>query len=432
MESLRFTRGARAIPMSDRFSRVAAFVLVTLFAPRGAVAQEAPRDEGSLVLDRDAVISLASRQAPDVREARTRVAESEALHVGARIWSTVNPEVALAVGPRWGGAAANAGLLPDFTLALVWPIDASGSPAARWRLADTATREANAAADEASWIAQGEALDLWVQALGADARVQLEEARAVLDRSLFDIARVRRSAGVVGDADVALATVIRAGAEARVRMTEGERAALIESLRARLGIAANVTLRVAGSLETTAPQPLATLIAMLARRADIVRAGDAIETARGDLDVQRRLGAPVPRVTLFGGRENEYFVHAGVEVPLPVFQRNQMHVAIAGARLNTSSTARAAVRMRAEGELRAAYARYLSSRAAVDALIPARSAAVDAEQLATRAYELGQTDLASAVLVRREAAIARVSDLDARIALLRARLAVDRAAGLVP
>ncbi len=93
---------------------------------------------------------------------------------------------------------------------------------------------------------------------------------------------------------------------------------------------------------------------------------------------------------------------------------------------------RAAVRMRAEGELRAAYARYQAARATVDALATARSAVEDAERLATRAYELGQNDLASAVMVRREAALARMSDLEARIMLARARVAVDRTAGTLP
>ncbi len=46
-------------------------------------------------------------------------------------------------------------------------------------------------------------------------------------------------------------------------------------------------------------------------------------------------------------------------------------------------------------------------------------------------YELGQHDLASAVLVRREASLARTADLEARIALARTRVAVDRAAGVL-
>jgi outer membrane protein TolC len=56
----------------------------------------------------------------------------------------------------------------------------------------------------------------------------------------------------------------------------------------------------------------------------------------------------------------------------------------------------------------------------------------DAEHLATRAYELGQSTLPTLVVARRETATGRVAHLDARIALARARVALDVAAGVLP
>ncbi len=396
---------------------------------RAQQQQEVRVDVGAgVALDRDTVIALARRQAPDVRTARVRIGESTALHIGARAWASFNPEIGLSAGPRWG---PNAGWLPDVTISLVWPLDVTGAPSARWRFADAATREADAFADEASWIAAAEALDLWVLALGAQARVQLERERAALDGSLFAIAQARRNAGAVGDGDVALATVVRAEAQARVQIAEGELSALSEQLRARLGLSPGTRVALAGSLEVSVAPPLEDLIAGLPRRRDIVRAVEAIEVARGDLELQRRLGGIVPRLTVFGGRDSEYFLRGGIDVPIPIYQRNQMRVAVAGARVETTGAERAAVRERAEGELRAAYARYLAARSAAASLSAVRAAIDDAERLATRGYELGQHDLASAVLVRREASLARTADLEARIALARTRVAVDRAAGVL-
>ncbi|MEI8255483.1 MAG: TolC family protein [Deltaproteobacteria bacterium] len=394
-------------------------------AQQQEVGADAP---AGVVLDRDTVIALARRQAPDVRTARVRIGESTALHIGARAWATFNPEIGLSAGPRWGPIS---GWFPDVTVSLVWPLDVTGAPAARWRFADAATREANALADEASWIAAAEALDLWVLALGAQARVQLEHERAALDASLLRIAEARRNAGAVGDGDVALATVVRAEAQARVQIAEGELNALSEQLRVRLGMGPG-TMALSGTLAVGDAPRLEDLVAGLARRRDVVRAGEAIETARGDLELQRRLGGIVPRLTVFGGRDSEYFLRGGIDVPIPVYQRNQTRVAVAGARIETTGAERAAVRARAEGELRAAYARYLGTRAAAAALGAARTAIDDAERLAMRGYELGQHDLASAVLVRREASLARTADLEARIALARARVAVDRTAGVLP
>jgi cobalt-zinc-cadmium efflux system outer membrane protein len=126
------------------------------------------------------------------------------------------------------------------------------------------------------------------------------------------------------------------------------------------------------------------------------------------------------------------YTHAQIDVPLPVYQRNQTRVAVSEARIATSERERDAALARAAGEVRAAYARYRSAVAAVNAYSAARSSIEDAEQLATRAYELGQNDLAHAITVRREVALVRSADLDARIALARARVALDRAAGTLP
>ena len=397
-----------------------------------ARAQTSTAPVAAIELDRATIVALARRTAPDVRVATVRVRESEALHVGAGAWQT-NPEIHAAAGPRWAPTpSANGTWFPDFSLSLVWPLDVTGVPSARVAFADAATREALAAADETTFVAAAEAVDLWTQAVGAAARVEMMRARATLDESLLTIAQGRRRAGTVGDGDVALATIVRAESEARVRVAEGELAALIEQLRARVGIGPEVRIEVRGALEVTEPLPLATLIAGLAARRDVVRAGEATTAMRSDLEVQRRLGSIVPRLTFIGGRENEYFAHAGLDVPLPVYQRNQLRVAVDEARVATSVVERVAVLARAEGELRSAYARYRAAVAAVNAFAAARSSIEDAEQLATRAYELGQNDLTHAVTVRREVALVRTADLDARIALARARVAVDRAAGRMP
>ena len=72
-----------------------------------------------------------------------------------------------------------------------------------------------------------------------------------------------------------------------------------------------------------------------------VRAAGLIRAAQTDVTLQDRQGAPVPRVTLAGGRDVEYFTHVGVDLPLPVYQRNQGGRALAGARAETATAERA-------------------------------------------------------------------------------------------
>ncbi len=395
-----------------------------LLAVRFAAGQAAP-----LVLDRATVARLARDHGPAVTVADTRVGEARALHAGAGALAPVNPELSVYGGPRWLPGETPAA---DVTLALSWPVDFSGARGPRVALADDRTRAAEADASEVRRVAAGEALDLWVRALGAEARVRLAADREQLDAATVTAARIRREAGSVGDGDVALAVVVHADGTARLRAAEGDREALEAVLRGRLGISPATVVALAGELTMDDPAPLAELTAALPRRADLVRAANLVRAARTDVTLQDRQGTPLPRLTLAGGRDVEYFTHVGVDLPLPVYQRNQGGRAIAAARVETATAERAAAITLADADLRAAHASWLGARRAFDALEGATGAMADAERLAARSYELGQSTFAELLVVRREAAAARAAHLDARIALARARIAVDLAAGSVP
>lgn len=379
-------------------------------------------------LDRARVIALARTHAPAVAAAVARVGESRALHVGARTPAPDNPDLTLRAGPR---VTPQGETLVDFNVALTWPFDLSGARSARTGFANAATEAAEAEVADAQRIAAGEALDLFIRALAATERVRLTTERAALDETLVRSARTRRDAGGGSDLDLALATILHAESVARTRAALGERESILSLLRTQLGLASEASLDVTGGLEVDDAPSLEALLAQLPRRPDLVHDALVVQAARADARLQARLGVPLPRLSFQGGRENEYFVQGGVEIPLPVYQRNQTGTAVATARVATREAERAAALARAAADLRSAYASYLGAREAFAALRNADSAVDLAERLATRAYELGQRDLASVVVVRRTAAEARATRLDARLALARARLAVDVATGVV-
>lgn len=82
--------------------------------------------------------------------------------------------------------------------------------------------------------------------------------------------------------------------------------------------------------------------------------------------------------------------------------------------------------------MRAAYACDEGARGASAALRAADAAVGLTGRLTTRAYELGQRDLPSVLAARRTAAEARQRRLETLVALGRARVAVDQAAGQSP
>lgn len=381
-------------------------------------------------LDREAVIDLARRRSWGVRVAVARSGEARALREGASMPARENPSLQLRSGPRW---TSDRGAIPDFSFALTWPIDLSGSPRARERHADAAAEAAEADLRNSARVAIGEALDLYARVLGADEMLRLSESRAALDEGLARVAGVRRAAGATGDTDVAMASAVRAEASARVLRARAEREALRSELLATLSLDPQSPMEVSGTLAPPAPPAeLDELLARADRRSDVLSAGAMAQLARADVEVQRRAGTPVPRLMVQGIRENEVFLQAGLDLPLPIYQRNQTARAVSAAVAATRDAQREALRARARAEVVAAWRRSEGAARAFEALSTALGAVDETEHLATRAYELGRSELATVLVVRRTAMDARAARVDALLAWVRARVALDVAAGWEP
>lgn len=402
-----------------------AATLAGVAAPRSSAAQAVAPS----TIDRDAVMTLA-RRSWSVRVAEARVGEARALHEGASLPARDNPSLQLRAGPRW---TADRGAIADVSVTLSWPVDLSGSSGARVRHADVATEAAEATVRDAARVALGDALDHYARCLGAAEFVRLAEARVGVDEALVRAVGVRRGLGATGDADVAMAGTVLADSTARLHRARGELSALRAELMVTLGLDPRSPAEVAGSLgPPEGAVDLDALVARTARRTDVLAAAASVQAARAEAEVQRRGAIPVPRLTLQGLRENELYVQGGVELSLPVFQRNQTARAVLAATAATRATQESAARARAEGEVVAAWRRSEGARAAFEALDASTRAVDDTERLATRAYELGGSDLSSVMVVRRTVMDARAARVEALLAWVRARVALDAAAGVEP
>jgi cobalt-zinc-cadmium efflux system outer membrane protein len=355
------------------------------------------------------------------------VTVAQAHRVGANGWSRDNPVVSLWAGPR---VLLSGDVIADVTLGLSVPLELSRSRVERVRLADTLSRQADFDLQIAQQNAVFEALELWLAALCATLRMQAEQGRVTLEQNVLRIALSHRSNGATGDAELALATLTLATAQARLSALAGDRNAALAQLRVLLQL--NETPSVSPSELGPRPvAPLEELVARLDRRPDVLRAVQAIEHARVDSALQHALAFPVPRLGLAGGRENELYARVGLDVSLPVFQRNQTAIAVTEQTVALRRTEAEQARLRAEAEVRAAYARHLAALTVLSQLNAAAGAIDDSERFATRAYELGERDLLATTVVYREVAAARAAVLEARIAVATTQLALDRATGAV-
>jgi cobalt-zinc-cadmium efflux system outer membrane protein len=416
----------------DRYPNAQNTDWCSVFALAAATLVAAPaRGETAApaALDRTTVLSMVAR-APQIAVAEARVGEARALRVGAGALAASNPDLTVFGGPRRfpGGERST-----DLVFTLLWPLDVSGARSARKEAADGAVAVAEADAADARRLVAAEALELWIASRSAAERVQLEKVRVSLDAELVRIASVRRQAGVAGDSELALASVLASESRARLQEAVADESAAISLLKGKLGLPATQPVIVTGSL-TDAPEApaLDSLIARALRRGDVERVDRAVPTAEAVAKRESRSGVPVPRALLGAGRENETFAHVGLDVPIPVYQRNQTSRAVADARVGTAGAEQSATRIAAEAEVRAAHATYLGARDAFQTRTAALPSVTDLEKLAWRSYELGSMPLASVVVSRREAAMARAGHLAAAVTLARARTALERASGSLP
>jgi cobalt-zinc-cadmium efflux system outer membrane protein len=428
------TRGRTSITARCLAPLAALAALVTLVSAGTSLAQARPtasEDRAApglapSTLDRARVLSLARAAAPEVALARARATAARAAWAGTRAWARDNPTVSLAGGPR---ALSTGDVIADVVVGVSVPLELSGVSALRPRVADAAVRLAEAEADAVTAEAGFAALELWVRAAGAERALALAtEQRAILSRAR-EIAATRVTLGASGGTDLALAALALAQGTAAEQSARAEVAAARAALYARLGIRPRGEPALVGALD---PPPLATIDAMVSALSSHPRV--AVALARGVVAERewRALSAtvwPAPRVSLGGGRENEWYARLGVDLSLPVFQRSEGALASARAQASLADAERRSVLLAAEMALREAYARALALEPVGGALEETVRAAAEVTRLATRSYELGERDVSVTLLAMRETNAARRALADWTVARALARIAVERATG---
>jgi cobalt-zinc-cadmium efflux system outer membrane protein len=161
--------------------------------------------------------------------------------------------------------------------------------------------------------------------------------------------------------------------------------------------------------------PLAMLLEHILENPVVRTAGASLKAAKAVAD--RESAAGWPSVSLLGQYQLDEGANTGIvglSIPIPVLNANRSAVVTASAEVRVSEARMTQTRFAAEGQMKSLYVRYDATRKAVEALEPTAELATRAVTLATRGYELGEHDLGSVLLVRREA-------LEAQLALLEAQ-----------
>ncbi len=395
-----------------------------------ALAVESPEPRTLTLAD---AIAVALESNPGVRAARIDVTSAEAARRGARA-PTRNPEVSVAAGARLTADGTDA----DVGVSLQIPLD----------LGRTARHRRDR---ETAGIAKAQARLRWVElrvttatriafaeAAAAELRIGLAEEAVSLGLEIEQAARRRYEVGEVSILQPNSAALDRALAEARRGSARGELAQATQRLQAVLGLPVGDAPALVGASIPAWPTGLkrddeALIARALAGRDDLVAAHEHEAAAAAQLRAARALGAP--GLSVGGGWEREgeeaNIVGAGVAFEIPL-QRNQIGVARAEGGAQRASLQASSAELQVGREVRGAL---ISWRAAEErSRVTGGESLTLAEEnlrLVLRAYETGEEELLSVLMMQRQALAAREEAIDAEVALHRASAELEEALGEV-
>ena len=410
--------------IANRRSSLAWLALgLALFAPRVAAAQ-------SQGLTRARTVELVA-QAPRARANSAQLGVAKAAVGAAGVTALDNPVLSATGGVRFNedGSRPFAG-----TATVSWPIEVGGKRSTREQAANAELREAQVTLDLETRRLLTLALLQHAQVLRDEQELRIAEARKENAERVMTSALKRRQAGSVAQLDVSLATLQLGRDAAAASTARGQRDAALLKLQALLGLPANTTANVSGPLVPEgAPPPLEAMLKGVDQSAPVRAAKARLEAAEARVARERAAGAPTLSLLAQYERDDGSNIGTiGIAVPLPILNSNALGKATSAAEVRAAQADYDAVRAATQGELRELQARYDATRKARESLEPTASAVKEAVALATRSYELGEGDLASVLLVHREALEAERALLEIEHQHAEAKILLFLAASRIP
>jgi len=400
-------------------------VLPVLFLPVVLYAQGSPAEP--LTLSR--VMELAGTNSRDVRIAVTRIAEEEGRFTGAQVRSIENPKLETALGPRIGTTTT-----VDVDVSVEIPFERGGKRDRRVAAARAGVQREKHAVDDARRHAIAIAVSAYFRVLQAEERLRLAEERKALAEELFRVARERHQSGDAPLFDVNLAQAEMSRAKSAIESEKGVVARARAVLAASLGLPSGGDLRVEGDLKDRTFFDTIPSEASLEKRSDLLvalaevdasRAGVALAEARRRPDIAFRVG--------YRHEEGNDIVQGGVSIPLPFFNPGKGPVQEARARVDRARIDAEARKAAMSSEIEGARRGYAAAAESVRLLekdgLPRMQ---ENEALARESYRAGKINLATLLLVRREALDTRREYLERLLEAADAGVNLAAALGTLP
>ncbi len=268
--------------------------------------------------------------------------------------------------------------------------------------------------------------------LGRIAQLLGEDMVAVDEMVRYHQARV--DAGAMRGVDLLRMQIERDRLEVARRAAERDAELARLELFRQMGRAPVDGVNPTDALDGVAPVPPVELATVLARRADVLAAREAVAAAEADVRLQQANG--VPDLDLLGGYKRNLTQNTGfggLQIPLAFRNRNQGEVARAQASVRYTTSRLAALEVQVGAEVAEGEANYRREREIVETSLPGmRQKARENFQLMTEAYRIGGVDLLRYLDAERTAFDVEVSALRIEAEYQQAALRVQMSYGVQP
>lgn len=403
-----------------------AIAVAILSSPAGARADAVPGKTITL----EQALARAFAQSPEIRARAAEVQEAGGRLEGAETIQ-VNPVVEGAARQR---KPPNGDPRFEWGVGLSQEISLSGTRGRRIDVAESALSEARARFERDKRLLATRVYAAFIEALKARELLDAAKTTAAVTEQLFDVSTRRLQAGSVTQLDVNLASAELGRAEGALHLAQAAfdeaRAVLAESI----GTTPTEQLFPGGDppMTTTEPRPMAELLSLARQhREDLVAFRQAVQTAQARLALAR--AERFPAVTVRGFYEHEegdMLVGGGVDVPIPIFNRNQGEVAESQAAARRAEAEAGAAVLRVEQEVVSAHARYVGASRTVDSLKRRVVGTISENmELLSKSFAAGKVGLTEVLVIRQSLLQSRADYIEALASLWRARIELDLAAG---
>jgi cobalt-zinc-cadmium efflux system outer membrane protein len=274
-------------------------------------------------------------------------------------------------------------------------IELDGKRSKRLHLASANLRRSDAERSlQMQQLAGRVAASYWNAASTARISELLQRDLAAMD-AMVRYHKERVDAGAMRGVDLLRMQIERDRLLITLEAAQREAALARVDLARQIGQQLSSDVELTDSIDTLETVPQQELPAVLARRADVAAAQDAVAAAEADLKLQKALG--VPDLDLLGGYKRNNgtnTLYTALQIPLPVRNRNQGEVQRAQASSQMAQAQLEQVKLTVRADVSAATEAYTREREIVQNTLPdMRNHAKQNLAIMSDAYKTGGVDL---------------------------------------